>query len=91
MPVNFLNKTNTNTMKRSEKYQNLFPFEDLIIIPKEDEITEIVVNCDYTIESNKIDKLNRAYNKINISDAVVFFEMGIKAAIEQIEAKLTPI
>lgn len=68
-------------MKKSEYYQNEFPYDD--ILPELDElkVQEIVRDCDYTVEANKI----------SAADAAVFYKMGYDAAKEEIEKALKPI
>jgi hypothetical protein len=81
-------------MKKYEYYQNKFPYED--IIPELDElkVQEIVRDCDYTIEANKISAADFPYEptvKVNTADAAVFYKMGYDAAKEQIEKYLKAV
>ena len=78
-------------MKKAEYYINLFPLEDLLPKLDETEVQEIVRDCDYTFEANKICQLQGFDNKVNSLDAMVFYEMGYQAAYEVVKKKLKPL
>ena len=78
-------------MKKAEYYINLFPLEDLLPKLDETEVQEIVRDCDYTFEANKICQLQGFDNNVNSLDAMVFYEMGYQAAYEVVKKKLKPL
>lgn len=78
-------------MKKSEYYQNLYPYEDILPELDEKEISDCVSDCDYTIEANKICEADKIDNKVNIADAIVFFQMGYKEAKDRVCKCLIPI
>lgn len=78
-------------MKLSEKYLNLFPLEPLLPDLNEKEVQDIVNNCDYTYEADKICEADGIDNKVNIADATVFYIMGYEAARDIIIKKLKPL
>ena len=77
-------------LKKSEFYKNRFPLEDLIPVIDEAEVQDIVVNCDYTFEANRICDADKSDNKVNTADAAVFFQMGYEYYIKILSEKLTP-
>ncbi len=81
-------------MKISEYYKNKFPLEQLFPDPNETEVQDIINNCDYTIEANRIARTDFPDDpacQINTADAAVFYIMGYEAAKERIESVLEPI
>ena len=56
-------------------------------------VQDIVKNCDYTIEANKIAKADHFgdISRVNTADAAVFFQMGYEQAISEINKRLIPI
>ena len=81
-------------MKTSEYYKNKFPFEPLLPDLNETEVQDIINNCDYTIEANRIagtDFPDDPACQINTADAAVFYIMGYEAAKERTGLVLEPI
>jgi hypothetical protein len=80
-------------MKKSEWYKNQYPLEDILPELNEKEVEQIVSNCDYRIEADKIVAADNfgEISCVNTADAVVFYKMGYEAAIERIEKVLKPI
>lgn len=75
-------------MKPAEKYENLFPLEPLLPDLNDNAVQDIVNNCDYTDEADRICDIDGIDNKVNIADAIVFYIMGYEAAREEINKKL---
>ena len=75
---------------KGEHFINQYPLEELLPTPSEEEIQEIVNNCDYTYEANMICEKDDIDNMVNIADAIVFYDMGYKAAQDRINRILKP-
>jgi len=81
-------------MKKSEYYQNKFPLEDILPEIDEKSVNDIVNNCDYTFEADRIaiaDFPDIPQAKVNTADAIVFYQMGYEDAKNRIEKALKPI
>jgi hypothetical protein len=79
-------------MKVYEYYRNEFPLENPFKLLDENEVQEIINNCDYTIECDKISAINFPEHpefKINTADAIVFYMMGYNSAIEKFKKIFT--
>ena len=75
-------------MKQSQFYENIYPFEPLFPDLNETEVTQMLADCDYIFEANKIasaDFPDEPFAKINLADAFAFYQMGYNAAKERIE------
>lgn len=81
-------------MKISETYRNRFPLEELLPTPVETDVEQIVANCDYTWEADKVsmaDFPDDPMARVNTADATVFFLVGYEAARKRLEEILQPI
>lgn len=78
-------------MKELIYFKNKFPLEPLLPELQESEIYDIVKASDYTIEADDICEHDKIDNKVNIPDAVVFYNMGYDRARKEIAKKLEPI
>jgi hypothetical protein len=84
---------NKFVMKNSELYRNEYPLESILPELDYDEVTNIIAECDYTIESDRIavnDNFPESM-KVNQADAIVFYHMGYEAARRRLERVLIPM